>query len=57
MTTPRLGVSLIGDDEKILIELRNFLERRLERRLTLAEVVRMAIHKTHADEKSIAAQY
>lgn len=42
--TPRLNVSLIGNDGETLERLRTALETRLSKRLALAEVVRIAIH-------------
>lgn len=55
MPTPRLAVSLINDDGKTLEELRTALEKRLNRRFTLAEVVRHAIKQTSVLEGNNAA--
>lgn len=50
LITPRLNVSLINNDETILEQLRSALEKRMSKRLSLAEVVRIAIHNQAKQE-------
>lgn len=52
--TPRLNVSLKEENQTELNELRTLLEKRLELRLTLADVVRRAIHTAKQYEEATA---
>lgn len=49
---PRLSINLTAEDNSILTELRYVLEKRMECRLSLAEIVRMAI-RTQAKSEGI----
>mgnify|MGYP001583708468 CR=1 FL=1 len=51
--TPRLNINLKSADKTALLELRKLLETE-DKRLSLAEVVRRAIHIAHKYEASIS---
>lgn len=49
----RLAVSMKDDDNESLLELQSLLTRRLKRRLSLSEVVRIAIKEKLETEKRV----
>ncbi len=50
---PRVNISITGRDAQLIEELRSLLEKRLQRRLSIAQVIKMLSREAVEAERSL----